>query len=436
MATPINITDTELAGNLKNVYTDYRNMLFPISTPTMAQLKKQKKGGSMGLKWGGNGVFFDVVVDRPVNAQFSGGYLGESSQAREVQGSSGVKRLYVTRAFDNLAQVGTSSKEAAFVTLKSKLSQEIDSAMQLGLEEALNGNGLGIKAIISSSADTTHFVATSPWGVANSGQGGLFLDVGQYIAVLDTTGVTVRGRAFITGVSNSGDNVTVTLGAAISGMTSTDIVVSATASDTGYNQSCNGLQNLLNVGGSYTSLHGVSASTYPRTDTLRFTAGTDTDSATDPNDIDIWTLATKLGTRSGFRPLTSPKDFFLQSTYGLQKKFIQSYLAGTQVTVKNGEKIDIDGGYKADVIHGIPFIPNEWSPAGKVFLVHKPSIAWFDAADWSAVEYEGSGAVRWISGRDAFETSYKAYFNVITPRRNAHAVIDGYTDTERYSPVV
>jgi len=31
--TPITISDTELEGNLKNVYTDIRNELLPISTP-------------------------------------------------------------------------------------------------------------------------------------------------------------------------------------------------------------------------------------------------------------------------------------------------------------------------------------------------------------------------------------------------------------------
>ena len=36
--TPITITDTELEGNLKNVYTDIRNELLPISTPLLAQI--------------------------------------------------------------------------------------------------------------------------------------------------------------------------------------------------------------------------------------------------------------------------------------------------------------------------------------------------------------------------------------------------------------
>lgn len=435
--TPITISDTELEGNLKNVYTDIRNELLPISTPLLAQIKKVGRKNSVGAKWGGNGLFFDVVLDGEYNANFSGsGYLPQSMQAPEKQGSVTPKRIYVRRAFDNFAMVGTQTKEAAFESLRRKVTGAFSKALDFALEENLNGNALGIKAVLSSSADTTHFVATSPWGLASSGQGGLFIRRGMYIAVVANDGTTVRGRAVVSSVSNSGDNVTVTLASAISGMIGTDFVVGATESDIGYNQSCNGLQNLLNIGGSYDSLHGIDASTYPVSNTLRFAAGTDTDSVTDVSDMDLWNLATKLGAKCGIRPLVDTSDFFWHSTYGLQKKFIESYLANTNVTIKTGEKVDINGGYKATMIHGIPFVANEYARAGAVDLIHKPSINWFDASDWSAVEYEGSGKIRWIDGRDAFETSMKSYFNVFTPQRNAHATITGYTDTVRYTNVV
>jgi len=52
------------------------------------------------------------------------------------------------------------------------------------------------------------------------------------------------------------------------------------------------------------------------------------------------------------------------------------------------------------------------------------------------VQYENSGAVRFIDGRDAFQTSFKVYFNLMTFQRNAHGSLTGYTDMARYSPVV
>lgn len=432
--TILTISDTEIEGNLKNVYTDMRKELLPVQTPLLAQLKKIGKKNAVGATWGGNGLFFDAVLDGEYNAVFSSaGHLPQSSQAPEKQGSVNPVRLYVRRTFDNFLMVGTKSKEAAFASMRRKVTGAFDKAMKFTLEESLNGNARGIKAVISSSADTTHFVATSPWGLANSGQGGLLIRKGMYIAVLDSSG-TLRDKAYVTATSNSGDNVTVTLGSAISGMTGTDLVVAATEGDFSLDDSCNGIQNMLNYGGSYNSLHGLDASTYPVTAPLRMTAGTGI--STEPTEMDAWEIATKLGAKSGFTPLTETGDFLWYSTYGLQKQFIESALAATQVTVSNGGKVTINGGYEAKLLHGIPFVAGEYAPAGNLNLLHKPSINWFDAADWSAVEYEGSGKIRWVDGRDAFSTAMKTYFNLFTPQRNAHAVASGYTDTARYTNVV
>lgn len=439
MANPILITDTELQGNLKNVYADIRQQLFPISTVLFAQIKKEGPGGMRQLKWGGRNVYFDVVANPPVNWGASdAGYLPESSQQTEVQGNVGIRRFYVTREFDNLAIVGTQSKQAAFLSLKAKITEEIDGAMQLGMQEHVHGNGLGIRAVVSSytAGPPTTVAVTSPYGISGAGQGGLWLYPGMYIAVLDATGATVRGRATVTAVSNSGDTATLTLSQAISGTTGTDIIVAATASDTAYNQYANGLMNITNRGGSFNTLHGINAATTPRWNATRFTAGTDTDDAAVPNEMDIWKLAATMGSRSGKRPLSNPEEFLLIGTYGLQQKFIESFLGQRRFNVTAGEELTLNGGYKALKLHGMPFVADEYQPAGTVYCVHKPSLAWVDAADWSPVQYENSGAVRFIDGRDAFQTSFKVYFNLMTFQRNAHGSIVGYTDTARYTPVV
>jgi len=440
-ANPILITDTELQGNLKNVYADIRQQLFPISTVLFAQIKKAGPGGLRSLKWGGKNVYFDVVVNPPVNWGASdAGYLPNSSETTEVQGNVGIRRFYVTREFDNLAIMGTQSKQAAFTSLKSKITEEIDGAMQLGMQEHVHGNGLGVRAIVTTytAGPPTTIVATSPYGVTGTGQGGLWLYPGMYIAVLDTTGATVRGRATVTAVSNSGDNVTLTLSTTIAGTTGTDIIVAATQSDTAYNQYANGLMNITNRGGSFNTLHGINAGTAgnERWNATRFVAGTDTDDATQPNEMDIWKLAATVGARSGKRPLSSPDEFLTISTYGLQQQFIASFLGQRRFNVTGGQELELNGGYKALKLHNMPLIADEYCPAGTFYMIHKPSLAWVDAADWSPVQYENSGAVRFIDGRDAFQTSFKVYFNLMTFQRNAHGSITGYTDTSRYTPVV
>lgn len=433
---PIYISDTELAGDLKNLYSDIRNELFPISTPLLASIKKRGPSGTDSVQWGGNNVYFDIVVGPPVNWSFSTtGQLPYSSEAQEVQGNVGISRFYVTRAFDNLAVVGTQTKEGAFISLRNKITREFSGAMELGMQEALHGAGTGVKAIISSSADTTHCVATSPYGISGAGQGGMWVYPGMYLSVYDTTGATLRGTAKVSAVSNSSDNVTVTFATAIAGMVSTDVLVQANQSGSALNAYSNGLTNLCNRGGSYNLLHGQSAATYARWDSLRFVAGTDTDTLF-PGEMDVWNLAAILGARSGKRALANPKEFLIVTTYGVQQQLIASVL-GQRTQPRTGtQKIDLPGGYEAEEILGIPMIADEYCPAGTLYLLHLPSLGWVDAADWSPVQYENSGAVRFINGQDGFETSYKQYYNVMTNRRNALAIITGYTDTKRYTPVV
>ena len=437
-ADPIMITDTELQGNLKNVYSDIRQNLFPISTVLFAQIKKAGPGGMRSLKWGGRDVFFDVVANPPVNWGASdAGSLPQSSQVTEVQGQVRVKRFYVTREFDNLAIVGTQSKQSAFMSLKAKITEEIDGAMQLGMQEHVHGNAKGIRAIVTATGTTSSCSASSPYGVANSGQGGLWLYPGMYVEVLNSSGAGSKGKTFITAVVNTGDSVALTLSPALSSApVLNDIIVAATASDNAYDQYANGLINITNRGGLYGSLHGIDAATTPRWNATRFLAGTDTDSATDPNEMDVWKLAAKVGAVSGKRALSNPEEFLSVTTYGLQQKFIESFLAQRRFNVTGGEELELNGGYKALKLHNMPVVADEYCPAGTFYLIHKPSLAWVDAADWSPVQYENSGAVRFIDGRDAFQTSFKVYFNLMTFQRNAHGSITGYTDTARYTPVV
>jgi len=121
MPAPTVITDTELTGLLKNVYSQFREKVQNLVTPLLAQLEKGRAGGPRNMRWGGNNVFFDVVVGRPSGATFSSaGYFPPDTTATEVQGNVGVVRAYTTRQVDGLAFVGTQSKDAAFTTIAKK----------------------------------------------------------------------------------------------------------------------------------------------------------------------------------------------------------------------------------------------------------------------------------------------------------------------------
>lgn len=437
MPAPTLITDTELTGLLKNVYSQFREKVQNLVTPLLAQLNKGKAGGPRNMRWGGNNVFFDVVVGRPAGATFSSaGYFPPDTTAQEVQGNVGVVRAYTTRQIDGLAFVGTQSKDAAFQTIAKKTMEEIKEASTLLMQQALHNKSDGIVALVGSVTSTTVIVVTSPYGVASAGQGSLLVSVGDYIAVLDTSSSdAVLGRSNVSAISVSGDNSTLTLTTAITGMAATDKLVKATASDTSFNGAMNGLINITNRGGSYASLHSITQATYGIWDAIRMVAGTDTPDASQPTESDIWDLIQRIAGRSGKDAMLRPQDFLLMTTPGLGKKIIES-MVGQRRFDSAEFSTTIKGGYKAVSVCGIPLVQDYYVPAGTLYLIHIPSLSWVDAKDWGFVEFEGAGPWRWTQGRDAFETSYGWYGNLACLQRNSHGSITGYTDTARYTHVV
>jgi len=438
MPSPTVITDTELTGLLKNVYSQFREKVQNQVTPLLAQLEKAKAGGIRNMRWGGNNVFFDVVTGRSSGATFSSaGYFPNDTAAQEVQANVGVVRAYTTRQVDGLAFVGTQSKEAAFTTILRKTMEEIKDASKLLMQQALHNKPDGIIALVSSysAGPPVTVVVNSPYGLANAGQGSLLISVGDTIAILNPTGPVVRGRAQVTAISVSGDNSTLTLSAAISGTTGSDWVVKATANDTSNGAAMNGLINITNRGGSYGTLHGVAASTYPIWNTVRLTAGTDTPDANQPTESDLWDLIQRVNGLSGKDAMTRPQEFLLMSTPGVTKRLMESMVAQRRFTAGEFSRT-IKGGYRAVEVCGINMVQDYYVPAGTIYLLHIPSLAWVDAKDWGFVEFEGAGPWRWLQGRDAFETTYGWYGNLACLARNAHGIITGYTDTQRYSHVI
>jgi hypothetical protein len=131
-----------------------------------------------------------------------------------------------------------------------------------------------------------------------------------------------------------------------------------------------------------------------------------------------------------------PQEFLLMMTPGMAKGIMESTV-GQRRFDANAFATKIRAGYKAVSICGVDAFEDYYCPANTIYLLHLPSLAWVDAADWGFVEFEGAGPWRWISGRDAFETSYKYYGNFVTLARNSAGTITGYTnDTVFYTHVV
>lgn len=443
MPNPTVITDADLSGLLKNFYQNYRMYAQNLVTPLLAQLEKAKQGGPKNIRWGGNGAYWDVVTGRPAGGTFSAaGFFPPDTFAQEKQATVGVARGYVTRQIDGLANLGTTSKEAAFDTILRKTYREIKSASRLLMQGALHGAGQGVLAVIGTVTDNDTIIVASPYGVTSAGQGSLLLAAGDYIAVRSANGVTLRGKSnisSITTVAATSANATLELTTAIAGMIATDIIVKATVSDDSYSATAgnnvpNGLINISNRGGSYPTLHGLSSATYAIWNCVQMVAGTDTPDVAQPTEDDIWQLIKRVANWSGEDAMLNPDEFLLMMGPGMMQKLSQSFVGQRRFTSEEISK-KIKGGYRAVEVCGLAAFEDYYVPAGTIYLIHLPSLAWVDAKDWSFVEFEGSGQWRWIQGRDAFETTYGSYINLATLVRNPHGSIVGYTDTTFFTHV-
>lgn len=432
---PVLISDADINGVLKRVYERFRVNTFPIATPLMAALKRAKKGGPQRMRWGGEGLFWDVVLTRPTGMTGSTlGYFPDSQKAIEKPANVGITRLYIQRQIDGLAAMGTESKEAAFIALARKIVQEALAAAKLGQQELLHGAGTGIKGLITVVNSTTDVDVSSPYGVANTGQGGLLVDVGMHLAVLDTDAANVvLGRIQILTAVNTGDTVRITWAGAVAGMAAGDKLVACTTQDTSFNAVPNGLMNLLNRGAAFNSLHNIDAATYPRWDTTRLVAGTDPINL-DPGELDVWELGSRIAGKSGHDPKLNPEEFLMLTTPGIEKKLAESFLGQRRFDASSF--MTIRGGFKAVNICGIPLVSDYWTPAGTLYQLYLNDLAWVDGKDWQHVQYEGAGPWRWINGRDAFEINWGTYMNTAALNRISHGMVTGYTDLNRYSHVV
>lgn len=440
----LNISDTSFDGNLKLYYQKYREDVFPMQTPLFAQFQKLKSGGPRNLRWGGKGAVFDVVVGEPTGWHWSAtGRLPESQTREEVQGTVDVKRFYIRQQFDKLAVTGTSSKNAAYVTLAQKIDEEIRAKYKLGLQEGLHGDGRGVKAtvtnIVSNSGNVLTVDVANPYGVTGAGQGALWLQRNAFVSVLNSAGAVERGRGTVTSITlqTAPDTyrVVITGSAPFTSPATTDLIVSASSADNSFNAVINGLINLTNRGNSYASLHNISNASWARWDAVRMTAGTDTPRQEQLLESDLVELMMRVSARSGKNAMENPDEFLIVTTPGLKKSFVESVQGQRQLTLAQTSKT-LNGGYAATATcNGVAIMDDPYCPAGTVYLIHLPSVGWVDAQDFGQVQHEGASAWRWVVDRDAYETSSSIFFNIATTMRNAHGSITGYTDTFRYSPV-
>jgi len=415
----------DLTPILKNVYLPIRRKAFPLLTPLAANARKATP---QTVRFAGNDLFFDVKLGRRGGFVSSArGYFPDHLSATEKQGRLGITRMYARVQVDPLADAATKPDKAAFISQSKKITEDVMEQWEIEQERVMHGDSTGTRALVTTVTSTTVIEVQSPYGIASSGPGNLHLVEGDVIAVLDTTGATLRGKAQISTISLSGDTATLTLASAIAGMQATDIVVTAVptathSTDSSFGAEPHGLKGIMDVEGNFATFEGINHD--------RWVAQKLTSSTVD--ETIVMKLLNTIRARAGVDWRSNPKALALFTTTGIWQTYGDSLLGLRRF---NAPSMEIKGGFTGVQVAGAVLLDDPWGPRGRIYAVHFPDTLLVDLMSFGMVSFQDSPKWQQATNQDAFQAAFATYWNYGVTMRSSHGVISGITDTVNYSPV-
>lgn len=409
---------------LKNVYLPIRKKAFPLLTPALAAAKR---GSPDRVRYAGNDLFFTVKLGRRGGIVSSGlGYLPEGKMAEERQGRLGIARTYARISVDGLAARATEDPKGAYISLAKKLVEDLLEEWQLTQERVILGDGLGVYAIVKTVTNTTTIVVDRPYGITGAGPGSLHLTVGDIVSIRSSDGVTHRGKAEITAISLSGDDATLTLKTAITGMVAGDLVcvgvpASTHSTDDSFGAEPYGFKAFVDAENQFVTFEGIR---HPRWVAQKLTSTT-------VDEMVLLKLLNTIRARAGIDWRSDPKALLLITTTGIWESYGNSLLGLRRF---DAPVMTLNGGFKAVQVAGAALIDDPWAPRGRIYAIHTPDTIFVDLMDFGKLSYEDAPVWTRSANRDAFESVYATYWNYGVTRRSSMGVIAGITDNTNYSP--
>lgn len=410
---------------LKNVYLPIRKKIFPINTVLLAQARKL---GPEHVTYAGNDLFFDVKVERRGGfVSSAAGFLPASKIAREKQGRLSVARTYAKVQVDGLALKATNDAKGSYISAAKKIVEDVMDQWEIEQERILHGDSLGIRAVIGTVTDTTHVIASAPYGIANSGIGNLHLVDGDDIAVLNGTTFALRGKTQILSHTVAGDNVTFTYTAAVAGQVANDIIVTCVptavdANDTSFGAEPHGLKSIMDVEAAFATFEGLNDPRWVANKIVSTTV----------DETIVMRLLNTIRARAGVDWRKSPKNMLLLTSTGIWQAYGESLLGLRRFSAPT---MELKGGFTGVQVANATLVDDPWAPRGRLYSVYGPDTCFVDLMDFGEISFQDAPKWQRVSNRDAWEAVFAAYWNYGTLNRLSQGVISGITDTINYSPV-
>jgi len=294
-------------------------------------------------------------------------------------------------------------------------------------ERILHGDSLGVRAVIGTVTDTTHVIASAPYGITGAGIGNLHLVDGDDIAVLNGTTFALRGKTTISSHTVSGDNVTFTLGTAVAGMAVNDVIVTCVptavdANDTSFGAEPHGLKSIMDVEAAFATFEGLND---PRWVANKLTSAT-------VDETIVMKLLNTIRARSGVDWRKNPKNTLLLTSTGIWQAYGESLLGLRRFSAPT---LTLEGGFTGVQVANAALVDDPWAPRGRLYSVYGPDTCFVDLMDFGEISFQDAPKWQRVANRDAWEAVFASYWNYGALNRLSQGVISGITDTVNYSPV-
>lgn len=412
---------TAFSAALKNVYIDKIRDQINENTNLLDFFVEQDV---TSYEWQGKALIFALHTSRNVGVK----YVAEG-EGLPVAGSQGTANMTIPMSFltgriQLTAQVmqASRSSKGAFISAMNLEQKGLVNDISRQRNRALAGYGTGTLCTILTGVNSTTQTITAPGGITGTTNPGRFLQVGMTIAIVDPTGVTVRGIANI--VSFSG--TALVLDAAISSTTA-DLVQIGTASNgtnqDSYNNEAMGILGIDDATTYVSTFMGIDASTAPN---AYWRAQVLTSVGTVNADI------LQRGTDNVWEVSGEVIDAYIAHT-SVRREMIKLVEAdrryASSAAPQNFDAGTLAGNFKKDFsFNGVPIRVDRDFAYGTLAGVNKSHLLWFPENKGEWVDEDGDVLFR-LANTDGFEARYRQYEQFATDQRNSHVRFDGITAT-------
>ena len=347
-----------------------------------------------------------------------------------VAGTQGTKNLFIPMTFlegriQLTAQVmkASRSSKGAFTTAMNLEQKGLVNDISRQRNRALAGFGQGTLAQIETGANSTLQPVKAPGGVTGTTNPTRFCIPGMLVAVIDATGVTVRGVQTILSVTS---NHTLVLDGAINTTTGDLVTVgtnSLSVNEASYNAEAMGILGIVDGTTYVTTFMGL-------------------DRSLAANAFFVSSVLSSVGSLSA-DVLQRGTD----NTWEISGEVIDQYVCHTSVRREIIKLTEADrryaggnspinpdagtsaGGFKKDItFNGTPVRADRDFAYGTLVGVNKSHLLWFPETKGEWVDDDGSVLFR-VQNVDAFEARYRLFENFATDKGNSHVRFDGITAT-------